>query len=518
MLSALRRGRRRIVLHPVASHSDRLHFAFCILHFALLPFAVAGCASHAAPTVRPPAPLTLSPVQQLQADLTALTQRPGVARAQWGVLVYSIDRDERLFELNPRALLVPASTAKLVSVASAVDAVGWNFRYQTNVRAGGPVVDGVLQGDLLVTGSGDPSIGGRGGDDLSAWIRAIGAAGIRRIDGRIVGDDDAIDEPRPGFDWAWDDLGYTTGAIFGALNFGENRMTVTVAPGPVMGAPAEISVDPYAVDRPLASRATTGAAGSKQLLWPEQRPGEPFLTIAGSIPSGAPAARLLVSAGNPTLWFASVLRRQLIAAGIDVTGAAVDVDDVTIDRSSFNTIYTYRSHPLSDIVRPLLKDSINLYAEAVMRLNAAPGVFATNDAALDGLKQRLARWAIASDGVQLVDGSGLSRRDVVAPEALLAILRRMYDPAGATPWMTALPIAGVDGSLENRMKGTVAEGNLRAKTGTMSNVRGLAGYVTTPDGEHLAFVVMLNDFEGTGVVATQAVDAIAVRLAQFSRK
>src|SRR5690242_9932189 len=249
-------------------------FAVCILHLVVL----AACAKPAAP-VPAPSPPALSSLQQLQADLVAATRRPGVQRGQWGVVVESIDRDERLFELNPRALLVPASTAKLVSVASAVDAVGWNFRYQTNVRAGGPVVDGVLQGDLLVTGSGDPSIGGRGGDDLSAWIRAIGAAGIRRIDGRIVGDDDAIDEPRPGFDWAWDDLGYTTGAIFGALNFGENRMTVTVAPGPVMGAPAEISVDPYAVDRPLASRATTGAAGSKQLLWPEQRPGEPFLTI-----------------------------------------------------------------------------------------------------------------------------------------------------------------------------------------------------------------------------------------------
>src|SRR4029077_9126611 len=118
---------------------------------------------------------------------------------------------------------------------------------------------------------------------------------------------------------------------------------------------------------------------------------------------------------------------------------------------------------------------------------------------------------------QLVDGSGLSRRDVVTAETLVAVLQRMYDPANASPWMTALPVAGVDGSLETRMRGTAAEGNVRAKTGTMSNVRSLAGYATTRDGERLPFVLMVNNFEGTGAQAIAAIDAIAVRLALFSR-
>ena len=493
-------------------------FALCVLHFAFL----AACSHHAPPsTPAPPptgaGPAAPAPLQQLRDDLTAATRRPGVLHGEWGIVVHSLDRDERLFELNPQALLVPASTAKLVSAATAADAVGWDFRYETAVKGGGPIVDGVLRGDLLVVGSGDPAIGGRGGDDLSTWIDALRALGLRRVEGRIIGDDDAIDEPRPGFAWAWDDLGYTTGALFGALNYAENRMAVTVTPGTAAGEPANLVVAAWAADRPLTNRTTTGQPGSMQLLWPEQRPGEPFLTVAGSIPVNARPATMFVSAGNPTSWFASVLRRRLLAAGIEVTGPAADVDDVAIDRSAFTTIYTYRSHPLSDIVRPLLKDSINLYAEAMMRLNVATGVFPTNDAALDGLRQRLARWGIPQDGWQLVDGSGLSRRDVVTPDTFLAILRRMYDASGASPWMTALPVAGVDGSLENRMKGTVAERNVRAKTGTMSNVRSLAGYVTTRDGEHLAFVVMVNNFEGAGAAAVQAIDAIAVRLAQFSR-
>jgi D-alanyl-D-alanine carboxypeptidase/D-alanyl-D-alanine-endopeptidase (penicillin-binding protein 4) len=492
-------------------------FAFCILNFSLL-VAAQGCAKSppAVPTTAP----TVDPVQVLRNDLTAVTNLPGVQHGAWGIVVHSLDRDDRLFELNPRTLLVPASSAKMVSVASAVDAVGWDYQFQTTLQTSGTISDGVLHGDLIVVGSGDPSIAGRGGNDVTAWIDALKGQGIRRIEGRIIGDDDAIEEPRPQLAWTWDDLGYPTGALFGALNFAENRTSVTIAPGTSAAAPTTIGTERYAAAIPLTNRSVTGAAGSMQLLWPEQRPGEPFLTIAGSIPVGARPATLAISAGNPTFWFASMFRQRLIRAGIEVNDDAWDVDDVMPkpDRSSARTIFTYRSPPLSDIAVPALKESINLYGEAFLRLNAAPGAFPTNDAALDGLRQRLSRWGIPSDGQQLVDGSGLSRRDVITPEALSIVLRHMYDAANASPWMRALAVAGVDGTLNNRMKGTPAEGNLRAKSGTMSNIRSLAGYVTTRDGERVAMVVMVNNFEGTGAQAVQAVDAIAIRLASFSRR
>jgi D-alanyl-D-alanine carboxypeptidase/D-alanyl-D-alanine-endopeptidase (penicillin-binding protein 4) len=335
-----------------------------------------------------------------------------------------------------------------------------------------------------------------------------------------VGDDDAVEEPRAPLAWAWDDLGYPTGALFGALNVAENRLAVTVTPGPAAGMPAVLSVEPFAVDRPLVNRALTSTATSVQLLWPEQRPGEPGLTIAGSIPAGALPARLIVSAGNPTLWFVRVLRYRLIAAGIAVTGAAVDIDDLNepLDRASLVTIHVHRSRKLSEIVRPLLKESINLYGEAVLRLNVPPPAYPTNDAALEALHRRLASWGVPPGGEQMVDGSGLSRRDAISVDALATVLQRMFDRENASPWMTSLPVAGVDGSLDTRMRGTAAEGNVRAKTGTMSNVRALAGYVTTRDGERLAFAALVNNFEGTGAQATQAIDAIAVRLAGFTRK
>ena len=458
-------------------------------------------------------------LNRLRTDILAATRQPGVARASWGIVVDSLDRQDRLVDVNSGTLFVPASIAKLVSAATAAEAVGWDYRFETTLLTTGSVSQGRLFGDLIIVGSGDPSIGGRGGSDLSTFIAAIKAAGFERIEGRIVGDDDAIEEPRPQLSWAWDDIGYTTGALFGALNLAENRTTASVAPGPEAGKPAVVSLDPRARQRPILNRVVTGSAGSSLLVWPEQRPGELPLTIAGSIPIDAQPTSLAISVGNPTLWFASVLRSRLIEEGIIVTGDAVDIDDLTPapDRSDATTLFTYRSPTLAEIARPLLKDSINLYGEAFMRLNADKAAFPTNDAALEGLRKRLTGWGVPDGSYQLVDGSGLSRRDAISPDAVMTVLRRMSDPPGASPLLTALPVAGVDGSLAGRMKGTAAEGNVRAKTGTMSNIRSLAGYVTTRSGERLAFVVVINNFEGTGAEANQAIDAIAVRLAEFTR-
>src|SRR5258706_8545254 len=472
----------------------RLVFAFCILHFALL--GATSCAK------APPAVLTTPPfdsTRQLQTDLRAALAMPGVQRATWGIAVQSLATNERLFDLNARTLMVPASVAKLVSLATAVDAVGWDYRFTTTLRARGPVTDGVLQGDILIVGSGDPAIGGRGAgvlrdrpatDDLGAFVDGVTSAGVRRIEGRVIGVDDAFEEPRPGFGWSWDDLGYSTGAIFGALNLAENRMTIAVAHGTVAGAPTTLTVDPDAPGEAIINRSSTGAAGSQQLLWAERRPGETQLTVAGSIPVGASPAVLSVAVGNPTARFARALRRRLVASRVEVSGEGVDADDLEtpVNADDAAILYTYRSHPLSEIAQPLMKESINLYGEAVQRLNASGPLPHTNDQALEGMKQRLLSWGVPSDGFQLVDGSGLARRDVLAPDTLLTVLVRMYDPAGMSPWMTALPIAGVDGTLAARMKGTPAENNVRAKTGTMSNVRSLTGYARTRDGEPLAFV------------------------------
>jgi len=446
---------------------------------------------------------------------------PGHHRATWGIVVQSIARQDRLFELNPRNLLVPGSGMKIVAVASAAEAVGWDYTFETTLLATGPVTGGVLHGDLVITGNGDPSVLGRAGNDsLTPWTAALRARGIGRIDGRLIADDNAVEEPRPGFAWSWEDLAYAYGAVAGALNLGENALALVVHAGTAENAAATIESPSEAGDLSIVNHATTGPAGSTALLWPEWLPGDTRLTIEGSIPLGSPPVRLGVASGNPTRWFARFVRARLIADGIDVSGDALDVDDLAHppDEAHADVLYVHRSRPLADIVEPLLKDSINLYAEAVLRLATGRNGQRATGAALDATRARLESWGIPKDGIQIVDGSGLSRRNVVAPETLLAILLRAYDPSGSSPFMRGLPVAGRDGTLASRMKGTAAEGNVVAKTGTLSNVRTLSGYVKTADGEPLAFVIMVNNFEGTAADAVGAIDRLAVRLATFSRR
>ena len=470
------------------------------------------------PAPRLPAASGSPALDQLRRTFLATTALPGVRRATWGIAVQSLDTHERLVELNPAALLTPASAAKILPAAAASEAAGWDYTYETVLRATGPVVNGVLQGDLVAVGSGDPTIEGRIGQGFQPWVAAVRAAGIRRVQGRVIGDDDRMEEPRPPLAWAWDDIGFPTGILFGALNAYENRITVTITPGATVGAPATATLERHAMGRPLVSRAVTGLPSSEEILWPEQRPGDAFLTIAGAIPLRAKPAAVLASAGNPTLWFASVLRERLLQAGIEVQGAAADMDEIRpAPPRTGTTLYVHRSPPLSAIVQPMLKNSVNLYAEAVLRLSAPRGGPATMEAALDGLRRRLTGWGMAADAEQLVDGSGVSRRSVVSADALCAVLERMYDPASRSPFVQALPLAGVDGTLLERMRGTAAAGNVRGKTGTMTNVRALAGYATTRDGEHLAFAILANNFEGNGDAATQAIDTMATALAAFRR-
>jgi D-alanyl-D-alanine carboxypeptidase/D-alanyl-D-alanine-endopeptidase (penicillin-binding protein 4) len=522
------RGEERCAVHSAATR--HVMFAFCILHFAFV-----GCAK--APPVAPaPSPAAaVDPLEQLVRDVDSLLDRPGHRHGTWAVVVQSLAGYERLYERNARTLMVPASAMKIVTVAAAAEAVGWDYRFETRLLATGPIVDGVLRGDLLIVGSGDPSVmgppsrgdeglgfgeAGAGGNETAPpWVDALRARGVTRIDGRVIGDDDDVGEPKPGFAWSWEDMGYGYGALPGALNIAENALVITLTPGTAAGLPTIVEVNPPAPGMPVVNHSTTVAADAPRAVWPELRPGEALLSIHGTIPAGSSPVSIVAAVGNPTLWFARVVRNDLLNAGIDVTGDAVDADDLVIgpDRAAATLVHTHESVPLSEVAKPLLKESINLYAEGVLWLATGRDGPRNTDAALDAVRLRLESWGIPREGIQIVDGSGLSRRDVVAPETLVAVLRRFHDGAGTSPWMQAFPIAGRDGSLENRMKRTPAEGNAIAKTGSMSNIRALAGYVKTADGEPLAFAIVANNFEGPGPGVTATIDAIVTRLAAFRR-
>ncbi len=442
-----------------------------------------------------------------------------LAHGYWGVLVTSLKSNETLYTLNARKLMMPASNMKIVTLAAAADRLGWDYTYETRLVAAGSIANGTLDGDLVVVGSGDPSL--MDGDaPFEGWAAQLKQRGIQRIAGRIVGDDNAFSDEGLGFGWSWDDLPDDYAAGAGALQFNENAVRVTVTPGPAAGDWAGIAVDPVTSGLVIRSIVRTGERNSAPHVETHRLPGSAELELRGSVPVGSPPGVHVVSVDNPTLFFVTALRHALIANGIDVRGPAVDIDDIR-DAPAHGTgapIVSFHSPPLSTLAIRLMKISQNLYAETFLTTLGAATDQASAAAGRTRAQAVLAPWGVSEDGLIQRDGSGLSRYDYVTPETLVTILAHVdRDARLRGPFEAALPTAGRDGTLSNRMKGTPAEGNARAKTGSMANVRALSGYVTTADGEPLVFSILANNFEAPAAVITDAVDKIVVRLATLKR-
>jgi len=430
--------------------------------------------------------------------------------------------DETLYSVNAKRLMMPASNMKIVTLAAAADRLGWAYTYETKVFAVGPVEAGVLAGDLLVVGSGDPSIGE--GDRampeaFNSCADALQARGIRTIAGRVIGDDNAFDDDGLGFGWSWDDLPDDYAAGVSALQFNENAVRLTVTPAMDVGDWAGVSVAPASSGMTIDSALKTGAADAPPSISARRLPGSSHLVLRGTIPLGSAPLTRLVSVDNPTQFFVNALRAALIARGIDVRGPAVDIDDLARAPALPEApLLIYKSPPLSTLAMRLMKVSQNLYAETLLKTIGAAAGTPTAIGGRAAAQAALQAWGVGPDALIQRDGSGLSRYDYVSPEALVTILAHVdRDASLKAPFEAALPIAGKDGTLSNRMKGTAAEGNARAKTGSMANVRGLSGFVATANGEALAFSILANNFETPPDTITKAADAIVVRLAEFKR-
>src|SRR3954469_13792013 len=344
---------------------------------AALALTVAGCAHPALP-----APPALPAVSTLHHDVDAVLASPALAHGSWGVLVKSLKTDETLYALNAGKLMMPASNMKIVTLAAAAEKLGWEFRYDTTLTAAGTIENGTLQGDLIVVGSGDPSLvtaDGMADRVFADWAGQLKQRGIRAISGRVIGDDNRVEEPSLGMGWMWDDVPTEDSTSVGALQFNENALRVTVAPGPAPGDSAGVSLSVGTSGLTIVNAVTTAAAGTATSIGIDRLPGSTRLALRGTIVVGAAASVLAVSVDNPTQFFVNALRAALIANGIDVRGPAVDIDDVTdVDAARGAPVVSYRSPPLSMLAVRLMKISQNLYAESFLKsLAAAPGVVPT---------------------------------------------------------------------------------------------------------------------------------------------
>jgi D-alanyl-D-alanine carboxypeptidase/D-alanyl-D-alanine-endopeptidase (penicillin-binding protein 4) len=485
-----------------------------------------GCAA------RTPRPLAQPPVidardrhvRGLQEDLARLLDVPALRRGLLAVCVQSLTRGDVLFRYQADRLVMPASNMKLVTLAAAAERLGWDYAFDTTIAATGPIgADGVLVGDLVIVGGGDPTIGGENGPAdpiLDAWATQLWDRGLRRVDGRVVGDDNAFEERPLGPGWAWDDLWADYAAPVGALQVNEDAVELDVTPAALPGAPASVVLLPPESGLLLESTVITSEAGTQADVEVERAPGSLLLRVNGSVPVGSRMLARHVAVENPTLYAARLFVSALTRRGIVVRDGAADIDDLTTGSVVAGPpLVVHRSAPLRDAALVLMKVSQNQYAETLLRaLGRTATDAATTEEGRSAVLDVLHEWGILPDSIVIADGSGLSRYNYVTADALVTILRKMYDnPRHRDAWLRALPVAGADGTLQRRFKGTPLAGVLRAKTGTLSNVRALSGYVPAANGEMLAFSIIVNNVTGTRQEVEAPVDAALARLAAFTR-
>jgi serine-type D-Ala-D-Ala carboxypeptidase/endopeptidase (penicillin-binding protein 4) len=477
-------------------------------------------------------------IAELQARIAQVLNNPELAAAMVGIKVTSLQTGKVLFEENGSKLLRPASNMKLYTVAAALDRLSPDYRFVTSVYAAArPDAAGILRGDLTIYGRGDPSIAARfnNGDyfkGINDLAGQIAVTGVKRVEGDLVGDETYFTGPRYGSGWNWEDLQWWYGAEVSALTINDNALDLIVKPGSAVGAAGVITTGPPDPLLAIVNRVVTGPRGSKRELTLHRGLGADALEIHGSIPLDDRGYAAGVGISHPGLLFVYLLRSSLAQRGVTFTGKSRTVPAPVYSNGKVPPrptgaieIASMQSPPLSLIAAQTLKPSQNLYTELILRTlgRAVPPPSGSSDAALTSedagieiVKTFLKEAGVNTNGLALTDGSGLSRNDMITAEASVQLLTYMGRHRYAHAFRDALPIAGVDGTLRNRMKGTPAENNVRAKTGSLSSASSLAGYVTTAGGENLAFSIMVNNYPVDTDVRSLCIDPIAVLLASFS--
>ena len=482
---------------------------------------------------------------ELLTRIEEIVRQPALEPGFFAVKIVSLDTGNVIYEQSANKFVRPASNMKLYTVAAALDRLTPDYHFITSVYAKERPDDGKIKGDLIIFGRGDPSFAARfnTGDyftGINDLADRIVAAGVKRVKGDLVGDESWFNGAPLGSGWEWDDLLWSYGAQVSALTVNDNSIDLTVKPGEKVGAPVVITSGPPATFMTITNRATTGPRGSKSDLNIYRGVGANTLEITGTAPIGDNGFTGGAAIPDPALAFVSMLRDALVKRGVKIDGRVRTVDArsgasivpnplIAITQTTNVPlqpppveIASIQSPPFSLIASHTLKPSQNLYTEIILRtlgkLNSVSASQTNEEAGLIIVRNFLRQTGASERDLALSDGSGHSRNDLITATATVQVLTFMSKHRYFAQFRDALPIAGVDGTLRTRMKGTPAEGNLRAKTGSLSSVASLSGYVTTAAGEHLVFSMMLNNYPDAAALRRDSIDAIAVLLASFTGK
>jgi serine-type D-Ala-D-Ala carboxypeptidase/endopeptidase (penicillin-binding protein 4) len=505
-----------------------------------------------------------APKKDLGKDIAAVLSQPPLNRAHWGVDVVDLDTGKALYSQNSDQLFLPASNVKLFTTAAALAIAGTDYRFRTTVEAEGKIDDnGRLLGNLVIFGRGDPNISGRvlpyllktqrmppHTQILEDMADQVARNGLKIVDGDLIGDDTFYAFEPYAEGWAWDDLQWIDGAPVSALTFNDNVVFIDVLPGEHPGDKAVVTVEPETSYYELDNRVVTSSLGVPKRVGLHRDPGSKKIVLWGSLPLGDSGMKEPMSIEDPADFVAQLFRTMLERRGITIRGktrarhgegaqffdqqiphplsapaagaAASSAVNPPVPQaaqpqeppdlnpaSSTKILAEHISGPLVDDIRVINKTSENLHAELALRLaGKLRGDGGSFEGGIAAVKQFLLQAGLKEDEFTFLDGSGLSRRDLVTPAATVQLL--IY--ASRQPWGAAfeesLPVSGVDGSLSERFQKTPAVGMVHAKTGSLSHVNALSGYGQTQAGKRFVFSIFCNNHNLLASKALGAIDAV----------
>lgn len=456
---------------------------------------------------------------------------PAFRTARWGIRVETLAQSESspqvLVDQEGDRLFIPASNVKLLTTAAALDVLGREFQIQTSVyrEIAEPQLSAVEDAssetpvNLRVVGRGDPTLTSA---DLTDLVQQIGDRGIRYIQ-TLTFDDHYFRTDAVNPTWEWGDAQAGYGAAASSFILSLNELRLVAYPSEI-GEPVRVEwLSDVADSWQIVNRTVTVPASESGYTWASRDLSRPVVYLDGQRPIGAPADESAVAIANPTNYFSDQLTSALRNAGMIVDEVAIAPLATAPDELlSLEEIAQISSPPLSELLPPTNRDSENIYAEALLRhvgyahqgAEALP-FFSPLDAGLEGTVDRLATLGIDPFGIRLADGSGLSRQNLVSPEAFVDTLRAMAQHPEAELYRESLAIAGIAGTLRNRLRDTPIEGRLYAKTGGLTGVASVSGYLDPPNFEPLLVSIILNHSRQSGQTNRDAIDRILLELSRL---
>ncbi|MHB8608056.1 MAG: D-alanyl-D-alanine carboxypeptidase/D-alanyl-D-alanine endopeptidase [Candidatus Acidiferrales bacterium] len=449
------------------------------------------------------------------------------SKGDWGLLVVDAQTGKTLYDKNADSYFVPASNMKLFTTALALAKLGPDYRFHTTLETRGTISpDGILSGDVVLVGRGDPNLSNRkfpyelkeefdGPPEkaLAELADALVARGVREISGDVIGDDSYFPRERYPNGWEIDDMVWEYGAAISAIVVDDNTVALTLTPGEKRGDPVLATVAPLTPDFALQNDVTTSAAEVKSDLTLTREPGASLVVVRGTLPAKSAPRKLVLAIEEPAQHAASLLAALLAERGVKIDGKFRAVHVPETDTTPRTILAEHISVPLGDSVKLINKISQNLHAEMLLRTAARQnGLWSSPEDLLKIPQDFYAAAGIAPDDVIQTDGSGLSRHDLVTPRAVVSLLKYAQGQTWFAPYYASLPVAGIDGSLQDRMKGTIAAGRIHAKTGSVEHVRTLSGFAELPGGRRLIFSFLSNNEGGKNHEAADALNGLCVAM------